>query len=106
MKLVPQARSDRTATRRKTKGGTDRGAALVRARLSVRSALSHPTQTTVQFDVRGRTTTTSVRKVGLRMDLLREQGSEACFAYNKNFGRIAQRPLVMTGFGERAELQE
>jgi len=32
----------------------------------------------------------------LRMDLLREQGSEACFAYNKNFGRIAQRPEVMT----------
>jgi hypothetical protein len=71
-----KTRADRTAARRKTKGGTDRGAALVRARLSVRSALSHPTQMTVQFDVRGRTTTASVRKVGLRIDLLREREVE------------------------------
>src|SRR5688572_344867 len=54
---------------RNTKGGTDRGAALHGPGFSVRSALSHPSRTTVHFGVRGRTTTASVFQVRLRIAL-------------------------------------
>ena len=66
--------ADRTGRREKNReGGTDRGAALSGARLSVRSMLSHPTETTVHIVVQS-TTTRSVWKVGLRIDLLRVEG--------------------------------
>jgi hypothetical protein len=58
--------------RKTEEGGTDRGAALWWARLSVRSMLDHPTGTTVSIGVQRTTTTSSVGKVELRIDLLRE----------------------------------
>jgi hypothetical protein len=64
--------ADRTGRREKNReGGTDRGAALSGARLSVRSMLSHPSGVTENVGVQ-RTTTLTVRRRDLRIDLAPE----------------------------------
>ena len=73
MAILDQRTRTGRCAKKNSEGGTDRGAALTWARLSVRSMLFHSVPTTVKVVVL-HTTTTVVSRVGVRIDLLHECG--------------------------------